>query len=617
MPRARLAFTTILIGLIACSTVFAGWLGQRRERREEQRQPQQSRQQQQAGAGTLHIDWQSTKGPVPSVLLPSAFNGFAGVEANQRFIAIAPKIGLVRISIEPVLTAAASLEEFEDLLDRRFLPAMDGLKQMRDKGAKINVLIARTPSWLATKPLDTKRLNSGWPVYQTLAPTDADEWAKIVAVTVKYFNKTHGFDAYYECWNEPNGNDFFRGTSDDYLRIYKAFVKAARTTDPKAKVGGPSPWRPTVGIGKGKPGEPTAPIIQQFISYASKTALPELKYSRLPVDFVSFHYFDYYPPTAWQQPLDMIRSWLKQGGYPKAELIVNEWNLEARNPADKLDRDSEVAAAYLAASVHAMWKAGLTYQCIAALQDFLPGPNGQAFYGGYGVMTMKPLMPKAPFHVLDMFGRISNGQIVDTRLEHGNIDVANSGLGAIAVSRGAASGGKRGLGVLIWNYTGSAEQIAMTAHQNLRTMELQNNGAWSMQGILEELGIEPADLSPARLRKTLMEEQKTIASADLPPDVRSTLMETRQLVQLSKRKEDMTIPLRLDFKPALSGSYRVQYFVVDKTRSNAFRAQSGGKGVTKGDKLDCVVDRVLDAGNIPTIDVADNSVHLILIDPAN
>lgn len=89
MPRARLAFLTILIALIACSTVFAGWLGQRRERRQEQRQPQQQpSRQQQAGAGTLHIDWQSTKGPVPTVLLPSAFNGFAGVEANQRFIAI-------------------------------------------------------------------------------------------------------------------------------------------------------------------------------------------------------------------------------------------------------------------------------------------------------------------------------------------------------------------------------------------------------------------------------------------------------------------------------------------------------------------------------------------------
>lgn len=232
-------------------------------------------------------------------------------------------------------------------------------------------------------------------------------------------------------------------------------------------------------------------------------------------------------------------------------------------------------------------------------------------------MTMKPLMPKASFHVLDMFGRISNGQIVDSRLEHGAIDVANSGLGAIAVSRGAASGSRRGLGVLIWNYTGSAEQIAMTAHQNLRTMELQNNGAWSMQGILEgtrHRTRRPLTRPPAQNPHGRTEEHRLRRSPPRRAQHPHGNPPARPTQQAQGRHDHPPAPR---FQARLSGSYRVQYFVVDKTRSNAFRAQSGGKGVTKGEKLDCVVDRVLDAGNIPTINAPDDSVHLILIDPAN
>jgi xylan 1,4-beta-xylosidase len=45
---------------------------------------------------------------------------------------------------------------------------------------------------------------------------------------------------YFEVWNEPNLNPFFRGTKSEYFALYEATVRAIGDVDAGLRVGGPA-----------------------------------------------------------------------------------------------------------------------------------------------------------------------------------------------------------------------------------------------------------------------------------------------------------------------------------------------------------------------------------------
>lgn len=105
-------------------------------------------------------------------------------------------------------------------------------------------------------------------------PKDYDKWAGLVAALARHSLERYGAQEVstwlWELWNEPD-IFYWRGTREEFNRLYEVTAAAVRSVLPDAKVGGPTVT-----------GGPDGPaFLREFLSYADERDLP--------LDFVSFH----------------------------------------------------------------------------------------------------------------------------------------------------------------------------------------------------------------------------------------------------------------------------------------------------------------------------------------
>jgi xylan 1,4-beta-xylosidase len=67
------------------------------------------------------------------------------------------------------------------------------------------------------------------------------KWQRLCGEMVRHCKATWGDDVYqwyFEVWNEPDGKGYFRGTQEEYFKIYDHAVAGAIAADPKIRIGG-------------------------------------------------------------------------------------------------------------------------------------------------------------------------------------------------------------------------------------------------------------------------------------------------------------------------------------------------------------------------------------------
>ncbi|WIB68445.1 glycoside hydrolase [Curtobacterium sp. MCBD17_035] len=105
-------------------------------------------------------------------------------------------------------------------------------------------------------------------------PKDYDKWAGLVTALAEHVLERYGEDEVstwlWELWNEPD-IFYWRGTPEEFDRLYEVTAAAVRRVLPTAKVGGPTVTGGPDGTG----------FMRQFLAYADERDLP--------IDFVSFH----------------------------------------------------------------------------------------------------------------------------------------------------------------------------------------------------------------------------------------------------------------------------------------------------------------------------------------
>ncbi|MCZ6671333.1 MAG: beta-xylosidase [Verrucomicrobia bacterium] len=125
------------------------------------------------------------------------------------------------------------------------------------------------------------RRTEGW----AFPPNDYDKWAKLVETMVKHWVDKYGeketLSWIYEPWNEPAGAGFFRGTQEEYNKLYDYTIEAVRRSLPDAVVGGPDVQSLTR--------EHSVVFLRNFLEHCRSGTNHSTGKTGTPLDFIAFH----------------------------------------------------------------------------------------------------------------------------------------------------------------------------------------------------------------------------------------------------------------------------------------------------------------------------------------
>jgi xylan 1,4-beta-xylosidase len=234
-------------------------------------------------------------------------------------------------------------------------------------------------------------------------PKDYHQWATLIGQLVGHWVQRYGLDEvrqwYFEVWNEPNLEQFWTGSPEEYFELYRRTVQAIRRVDSQLRVGGPATAKEE--------------WIGEFLDYCDL--------HHLPVDFVSTHH---YPnDVIWQEGQDtewqlangrrgVLREWaqstrLRCQGLP---LYYTEWNVSSNDRYPP--QDEPYAAACVVKTV--MEAAGLvdcysfwTFSDIFEEHYFPSVP----FHGGFGLLNLHGIA-KPTYRAFEILHRLGTERLV-------------------------------------------------------------------------------------------------------------------------------------------------------------------------------------------------------------
>lgn len=324
-------------------------------------------------------------------------------------------------------------------------------------GAKPLMEIGFMPQALSVKPEPYKLV---WPRLQTdgwaQPPKDYAKWSALVAAWVRHSVERYGAAEvetwWWELWNEPD-IFYWKGTPEEYNRLYSATAAAVKGVLPKARIGGPATTGPR--------GKKAARYLRQFLDHCMKTGAP--------LDFVSFH--------AKGSP-EIVEGRVRMGmsaeladldngfeivrSYPRfAELpiIVSEWDPEgcaacsSRTHPQNAYRNTPLFASYTASMfAHSLELAARRQVNLEGLLTWAFEFEGQPYFDGLRTLATngidKPVLNF--FRMAGLMGgrrlsTVSSGAIgADEILKSGVRGKPDIGVLATAHGREAA--------VMLWNY---------------------------------------------------------------------------------------------------------------------------------------------------------------------
>jgi xylan 1,4-beta-xylosidase len=153
-------------------------------------------------------------------------------------------------------------------------------------GAKPFVEIGFMPEVLSVKPEPYIR---HWPkpddgIGWSYPPKDYGKWSELISEWVRHsiarYGKSEVESWYWEVWNEPDIS-YWRGTPEEYEKLYDYASEGVKRVLPTARVGGPA----TTG-----PANPKAAVfLQQFLKHCARGTDYATGSTGAPLDFITYH----------------------------------------------------------------------------------------------------------------------------------------------------------------------------------------------------------------------------------------------------------------------------------------------------------------------------------------
>ena len=251
--------------------------------------------------------------------------------------------------------------------------------------------------------------------YRIYPPEDFEKWARICEHIIRHYNEgwAKGFYydiQYWEIWNEPenredpNTNQMWRGTKEEYYRLYDVTAKHLKKCfGNKIKVGGygacgfygifgnPKKYGLNINRLEGErynctKGDYRIEFLFGFFDY--------IKNNNSPIDFFSWHTYGRVDITfAEAEFLGIV---LKKYGYEHIETHLNEWNLSHDR---KINKGTSFASSQVAAMMCAMQTTSTSMLMYYDAQYVSVSP----YAGFYDVVTFEP---SCVYYVFKAFGEL-------------------------------------------------------------------------------------------------------------------------------------------------------------------------------------------------------------------
>lgn len=145
-------------------------------------------------------------------------------------------------------------------------------------------------------------------------PADYDKWADVCLHIVKHCNEgwANGMNRtirYWEIWNEPDIEQFWSGTVEDYFLLYDKTARRIKEHDPSNLVGGPALAY-------------DLNFLREFLRMCNE--------SGTPLDFVSWHAYSKDPRDVYLRAI-AVRSLMDEYGFSGRLSALTEWNIWKEN----------------------------------------------------------------------------------------------------------------------------------------------------------------------------------------------------------------------------------------------------------------------------------------------
>lgn len=171
--------------------------------------------------------------------------------------------------------------------------------------------------------------------YHIFPPKDYEKWARICEHIILHYNEgwANGFKMgieYWEIWNEPDNqpeikdNVMWKGSMEDYFRLYEVTATHLKNKFPHLKIGGYGSCGfyaiNSVDVSKiANSSSRTEYFIEFFVKFVEY-----IRERKLPLDFFSWH--SYAGIRDMVEFAEFPRKALDEAGYIDCEIHLNEWN---------------------------------------------------------------------------------------------------------------------------------------------------------------------------------------------------------------------------------------------------------------------------------------------------
>jgi len=300
----------------------------------------------------------------------------------------------------------------------------------------------------------------GW----SYPPKDYARWAELVRQWVLHSIERYGKPEVegwsWEVWNEPDIS-YWRGTPEEYQKLYDYSADAVKRALPSAKVGGPG----STGPNAQRAGE----FLRRFLEHCARGANAATGKTGAPLDFISYHakgspsVVDGHVRMSLRREMaDVAKGMEIVSRFPEFHglpIVLSEADPEgcaacsARQYPQNVYRNGIMYPSYTASALGTILKLADRYHAnLAGMLTWAFEFEGQPYFDGFRTLATNGV-DKPVLNLFRMAGLIGGARVTAESNGAAGVDgILQSAGRAVADIDALATRTSRQIAVLVWNY---------------------------------------------------------------------------------------------------------------------------------------------------------------------